>query len=376
MSSDKHRVLTSPEQVIWSNEITKGFFKKTVVETQKITNYRVIQNSAYVGLGLLEDIVVMNQHRVSESDYYSFGGSRGSPRIGTGKFKSRTIGDIAFIYQGKPYIIFRQIYDPQGVARLAKAARKTFIENKKTAEKLKKAKLQEQQHKKERIISRATSSNKVIITCPRCGSSNPKGSKYCNNCGFRFADVPPKEGGVIINQTPASSPSVAASSTSSSLNQETQKQDIDSFLTWESPAHGIKINYPSNWRVGKGRTASTLVIFQSPKENPSDSLFESVGIASHNVTNETPEQLMHGAINSLKKKHHDFSLIESVPAMLAGRQAHRIVYDAGGKRYMGLVMIEKNRAYQVMYVAEPSKYDSYLPIVQKMMDSFEIIIKE
>jgi hypothetical protein len=29
-----------------------------------------------------------------------------------------------------------------------------------------------------------------------------------------------------------------------------------------------------------------------------------------------------------------------------------------------------------MYVAEPSKYDSYLPIVQKMMDSFEIIIKE
>jgi hypothetical protein len=59
--------------------------------------------------------------------------------------------------------------------------------------------------------------------------------------------------------------------------------------------------------------------------------------------------------------------------MLAGRQAHRTVFDAGGKRYMGVVTIEKNKAYQVMYVAEPSKYDSYLPIVQKMLDSFEII---
>jgi hypothetical protein len=138
--------LTSPEQVIWSNEVTKGFFKKTVVETQKITNYRVIQNLAYVGLGLLDDIVVTNQHRVSESNYTSVGGMRGSPRIGAGKFKSRTVGDIAFIYRGKPHIIFRQIPDPQGVARLAKAARKRVLEELKTAEKMNKARLQEQQH--------------------------------------------------------------------------------------------------------------------------------------------------------------------------------------------------------------------------------------
>jgi hypothetical protein len=115
-----------------------------------------------------------------------------------------------------------------------------------------------------------------------------------------------------------------------------------------------------------------FVIFQSPKENPSDILFESVAIASHNITNETPEQLMEGAINSLKKKHHDFSLIESIPTMLAGRQAHRAAFDAGGKRYMGVVTIEKNEAYQLMYAGDPSKYDSYLPILQKMLDSFQI----
>jgi ribosomal protein L37E len=365
--------LTSPEQVIWSNEVTKGFFKKTVVETQKITNYRVIQNSAYVGLGLLDDIVVMNQHRVSESNYTSVGGMRGSPRIGTGKSKSRTVGDIAFIYQGKPHIIYRQIPDPQGVARLAKAARKTFIENKKTAEKMNKARLQEQQQQQKERISRTTTttpaiSNKGIITCPRCSSTtNAQGSKYCNNCGFRLADATNE--GIMTNTS--SSPS-SVNPSQFSINKTT-KQNINQFMTYKMPAYGVKINYPSNWRVGKGRTPSASVIFQSPKENPSDILFESVGISSYNITNETPEQLMQGAINQLGKKHHDFTLIESVPTILAGRQAHRIVYEAGRKRYMGVVTIEKNKAYQVMYVAEPSKYDRYLPIVQKMIGSFEII---
>jgi hypothetical protein len=44
---------------------------------------------------------------------------------GAGSSTSRTVGDIAFIHEGKPLFIFRQIPDPQGVARLAKAAIKS-----------------------------------------------------------------------------------------------------------------------------------------------------------------------------------------------------------------------------------------------------------
>ena len=107
------------------------------------------------------------------------------------------------------------------------------------------------------------------------------------------------------------------------------EQNLGKFVTYELHAYGIKINYPSNWRVGKGLKPSSHVIFQPPKENPSDMLFESVGISSYNITNETPEKLLQGAINQLGKKYQDFTLIESVPTLLAGRQAHRIVYEAG-----------------------------------------------
>jgi hypothetical protein len=149
-------------------------------------------------------------------------------------------------------------------------------------------------------------------------------------------------------------------------------------MTWESLEYRVKINYPSNWRVEKGKkSSSTLVIFKSPQENPSDALLESVDISSYNIpTNKTLEQLMQEGINDLEKKHHDFTLIEIVSTVLAGRQAHRIVYDADGKRFMGVVMIEKNKAYQVLYVSEPSKYDSSLPIVQKMIDSFEMTMNK
>ena len=176
------------------------------------------------------------------------------------------------------------------------------------------------------------------------------------------------------SSSPSSVSSSPSSSSPSSSSIKTAEQNVGEFMTWESSAYGLKINYPSNWQVEKGKKpSSTLVIFKTPQVNPSDTLFESVGISSYNIpTNKTLEQVMQEGINDLEKKHRDFTLIGIVPTVLAGRQAHRIVYDAGGKRFMGVVMIEKNKVCQVMYAAEPSKYDRYIPIVQKMLDSFEI----
>ena len=57
------------EEVLWRNEITQGIFKKKVVEVQTITNYRILRNDYGVMLKDIDDAVVLNQHRVSQSDY-------------------------------------------------------------------------------------------------------------------------------------------------------------------------------------------------------------------------------------------------------------------------------------------------------------------
>jgi hypothetical protein len=112
--------MTTREYVLWHNEVTEGFFNKSVVETQKITNYRVYQNSAYLALSELDDIVIMNQNRVSQSDYSSFSSVRDySTGFGTSKSRSKTIGDLVFIYRGTPRIIFKQIPDPQGYCKVS-----------------------------------------------------------------------------------------------------------------------------------------------------------------------------------------------------------------------------------------------------------------
>lgn len=214
-----------------------------------------------------------------------------------------------------------------------------------------------------------TRTNK-LITCARCGSANAQRSKYCNNCGFRFADW---ENIGIMNQRPTLS-SVASSPSSSLI--KTAEQKVGKFVTCELPAYGIKINYPSNWlRIEQGLKPSLVVIFTSPMENSSDTLLKSVGISSYTITNVKLEQFIQEAISDLKKRNHDLSVIESGPNKLAGQEAYKIVFDLGGKRYMAIVTRKENKAYQIMYVAEPAKYDSYFPIVQKMLDSFEITNK-
>ena len=39
---------------------------------------------------------------------------------------------------------------------------------------------------------------------------------------------------------------------------------------------------------------------------------------------------------------------------------------------MDIVTIDKNKAYQIIFVAEPSNYDTYFPIVLKMLESIPV----
>jgi hypothetical protein len=364
--------MTASEQVLWHNEVTEGFFKKKVVETQKITNYRVYQNSDYITLSELDDIVIMNAHSVSESNPSSISSGTSFPTgFGSSKSRSKKIGDLVFIYRGTPRIIFKQIEDPQGVARLAKAARKRVIVDMKATEKINKAQLQEQlqkqQQQNERIssVSRRPSNNNTVTTCARCGGTNAEGSRYCNNCGFRFADTSAR----IMNQRRS------VSSLQSSV-PKTMEQNINQFVTCELPAYGIKIEYPSDWfKYERGLKPPIVIGFRSPRAHASDTFLESVAIALVNAPNVKLEQFTKANITDLKNKRHDFLIVESVQTVMAGQDAQKIVYDANGKRIMIVVIMREGKVYEIIYIAEQTKYDNYLPIVQKMIDSFEITNK-
>src|SRR5919197_5594157 len=95
------------ERIVWHNELTKGFFHKQVVETQRITNYRVIQNNSQISLKDIDDIVVMNQRRISQSSHMgTYSGRYTRFGYGTSSSTGISVGDVVFMHQGRPYIIF------------------------------------------------------------------------------------------------------------------------------------------------------------------------------------------------------------------------------------------------------------------------------
>ena len=189
------------ENTIWQNDVMKGIINRKVVERQVITNLRVLQNDRAIALSELDDIVVMNQHRESQfqGQRYSFRGSGFS--YGTGQGSGKTVGDLAFMYQGQPAIVFHNIADPSGVARLANAARRSIIRQIKiweqTQAKLQKAqdreriraeKSQDQLNSDSRASTRRAfeTTSKEHIMCEKCGSINPQDAKFCRICGVNI----------------------------------------------------------------------------------------------------------------------------------------------------------------------------------------------
>jgi hypothetical protein len=373
------------ERIIWHNELTKGFFHKQVVDTQRITNYRVIQNNYEILLKDVDDIVVMNQNRISQSSHMgTYSGRYVRFGYGTSRSTGVSVGDVVFMYQGRPSIIFRQITDPNGVSRLAKSARKQLLAAIKAT-----AKLQAQSEKQATRITKMTKRNinenvsvgNITLNCPRC-SSNPKGSKYCNKCGLKIdIGITVVDKGQYSN-APAPATNVLASLPSDSGSMKQVKGA--EFLTYQSSFYKLKINYPVNWtRVETGLEPPGIVGFISPREDIYDNFLENVTVAATLAGKEwTLDQFVQTNIDDLKKNNPGIKFLESIPITLANMPAHRVVYDIGRSRYHMTVLRNLNRSsyqttnnifFMILYLAEISKYPNFLSTAQKITNSFEFI---
>jgi hypothetical protein len=231
------------ERIVWHNEITKGIFHKHIVEIERITNYRVIQNNSEILLKDVDDIVVINQHRISQSSHVgTYTGRYTRFGYGTSSSTGVSIGDVVFMYQGRPCIIFRQITDPNGVARLAKSARKQLLEAIKATEKLQAQAERKQQQIRETTIKRNIEnirfSRDNVVNCPRCSGSNPEGSKYCNKCGLR-----------IDNKITSTDTRQYNSPVPTAANAVIKQASDENELRYISPVYKIEMDYPFDWTI-------------------------------------------------------------------------------------------------------------------------------
>jgi eukaryotic-like serine/threonine-protein kinase len=163
-----------------------------------------------------------------------------------------------------------------------------------------------------------------------------------------------------------------------------------SFITYENSNYKFKIQYPSNWEKVefspgiKESGRNIIVNFISPQETFSDLFREYLIIEVQDQQSNaiSLDRYISQQIDTYKKSLPRFAVIESktstTPNNNVDHPSHKIVYSysdstVGKAEIMEIDMIESNRLYSLSYHADAARYSSYLPVIGKMIKSFESI---
>jgi YVTN family beta-propeller protein len=160
---------------------------------------------------------------------------------------------------------------------------------------------------------------------------------------------------------------------------------IIDFVVYENPASGVTIEYPTYW---KKQQTDRNVTFFSPLSGYSDSYQENLFLSVDPSYKMTINETVASDIDNAKKSYSDFKLLTEsskvnspiVNTTLEGNtnQTGEIAYKYTDKQQHKFIVkqifaIENDKVYRIRYTAEVAKYSNYLPIIQKMIDSFKII---
>lgn len=159
---------------------------------------------------------------------------------------------------------------------------------------------------------------------------------------------------------------------SSSIQVLAQEQ----LLTHEDITTGISIQFPSNWE--KSVNLDNFVTFRAPPETDTRIYPAALGLKIQELASKSVllQEVSKVQISELKKSNPNLEFSESTSATLAGIPAYRVVFTATDnnqveRKAMQIWTIIDNKAILITYKAQPDKYSTYLPTIERMIGSFQ-----
>lgn len=146
----------------------------------------------------------------------------------------------------------------------------------------------------------------------------------------------------------------------------------------------VKIQYPFDWKASDTglQDYKSIIAFYSPLENISDTFQENVEISIIPFA----ENITLGDYNSRVSKglglgiSSGLEIVESNSTTLADKPAYKVLLSSSVANntevafdVMRIWTVENNKVYSISYLAESARYQHYLPVVERMINSFEII---
>ena len=154
----------------------------------------------------------------------------------------------------------------------------------------------------------------------------------------------------------------------------------DNLLAYEGPGYGIRTQYPDGWEILIQSTSNSLLSlrFDSPPENDTDIFRENVILEIHTISNNNTDlsNFTSAALASYLELYPDLKFSEVSSTNLANDTipAYKLVGSRTqeGLDFMQIVAIKEDTVYTISYSSATTRYSTYLPIIEKMIDSFEV----
>jgi hypothetical protein len=158
------------------------------------------------------------------------------------------------------------------------------------------------------------------------------------------------------------------------------KSSCNSFLTYENNTTlGIKIQYPSNWE--RDSYDKKIAFFAPSLEDKSNLIPVSLIVKVDNLPFQITslDDYFSQYVSNLRKHDEISEPISVTLTALAGNLAHNVTYSAKIGQYdyraTDIIMLSGIKEYEITYyIAEAARSSSYMPAIQRMIDSFEINI--
>lgn len=160
---------------------------------------------------------------------------------------------------------------------------------------------------------------------------------------------------------------------SSSIQVLAQEQ----FLTYEDITTGISIQFPSNWE--KSVNLDNFVTFRAPPETDTRIYPAALGLKIQELASKSVllQEVTKVQLSELRKSNPNLEISESTSTTLAGKPAYRVVFTATDnnqveRKAMQIWTIIDKKAILITYKAQPDKYSTYLPTIERMISSFQV----
>ncbi|MCC0176211.1 serine/threonine protein kinase [Waterburya agarophytonicola K14] len=162
------------------------------------------------------------------------------------------------------------------------------------------------------------------------------------------------------------------------LSQSENPEPETNLSLYENASEGFRVDYPEAWsKQNRDDFFATGVVFFSPLEDESDQFKERVSVLVENLSEEVSlDGYTERSITEIKKLSDPY-VGEAKFVNFGEDEGRQVVYtgeeNGNTVQKMQTWSVKEDKAYVITYTARIDSYNSYLPTVEKMIESFETI---